>query len=530
MSGNNGLPSGWTVMRLPDFCAHTPNAIKRGPFGSSLKKSFFVTRGFKVYEQQHAIQNDFALGRYFISEHMFKEFAAFAVKAGDLIISCSGTIGRIAVVPEWAEPGIINQALLKLSLDDKIIETKFFIAQFQFKHQQIISANARGSGMNNLAGVKELKQVQFVVPPLLEQRRIVAKIEELFSDLDAGVAALERAKANLNRYRAAVLKAAVEGTLTEAWRAENPNTEPASKLLERILAERRKKWEADQLANLAAAKKEPPKNWQEKYVEPSLPDTSDLPELPEGWCWASIEQCANDVTVGHVGPMKDEYVEEGVPFLRSQNVRPLCYERDGLRFVPLSFHDELKKSKLFGGELLVVRSGNIGDACVYPATEPEANCADLVITRFAEDVDAHYASIFVVSPLGQALVGGKRTGSALSHFNVGAMAKGPLPLPSFAEQSEIIRTVAEKLSQIDAAYAEIDNGLRRAGRLRQSILKQAFEGKLVPQDPSDEPASVLLERLRATQAVHQGNGKVAPPARTRGRRARVLRTEGRANE
>ncbi|MFO0877416.1 MAG: hypothetical protein U0840_08580 [Gemmataceae bacterium] len=127
-------------------------------------------------------------------------------------------------------------------------------------------------------------------PPLAEQRRIVAKIEELFSDLDAGVAALERAKANLKRYRAAVLKAAVEGKLTEAWRAEHPHTEPASKLLERILAERRRKWEADQLAKFAAAGKEPPKNWQAKYVEPTPPDITGLPELPEGWCWASVEQ------------------------------------------------------------------------------------------------------------------------------------------------------------------------------------------------------------------------------------------------
>ena len=116
-----------------------------------------------------------------------------------------------------------------------------------------------------------------------EQRRIVAKIEELFSDLDAGVAALKRIKANLKRYRAAVLKAAVEGRLTEAWRAKHPNTEPATKLLERILAERRKKWEADQLAKFAAAEKTPPKGWREKYVEPLPPDTSGLPELPQGW-------------------------------------------------------------------------------------------------------------------------------------------------------------------------------------------------------------------------------------------------------
>ena len=126
----------------------------------------------------------------------------------------------------------------------------------------------------NLASFKRGRKSVPDPLPLNEQRRIVAKIDELFSDLDAGVAALERARANLKRYRAAVLKAAVEGKLTEQWRAEHPATEPASKLLERILAERRKKWEVDQLAKYAAAGKTPPKDWREKYVEPAGPDAS----------------------------------------------------------------------------------------------------------------------------------------------------------------------------------------------------------------------------------------------------------------
>jgi type I restriction enzyme S subunit len=141
--------------------------------------------------------------------------------------------------------------------------------------------------------------------PINEQRRIVGKIEELFSDLDAGVAALERARANLKRYRAAVLKAAVEGRLTTQWRVEHPNVEPATTLLTRILKERRARWEADQLAKYAAKGKQPPKGWREKYEEPTPPDTTDLPELPPTWCWVTVEQLTENFD-GQRVPVKSE--------------------------------------------------------------------------------------------------------------------------------------------------------------------------------------------------------------------------------
>jgi type I restriction enzyme S subunit len=126
-----------------------------------------------------------------------------------------------------------------------------------------------------------------MIAPLAEQHRIVSAIEQQFTRLDAGVAALKRVQAKLKRYRAAVLKAAVEGKLTEAWRAEHPATEPASILLERILKERRARWEAD----LRAKGKDPAKV---KYVEPAKPDLENLPELPEGWCWATLEQLSDE--------------------------------------------------------------------------------------------------------------------------------------------------------------------------------------------------------------------------------------------
>ncbi|MDB4516716.1 hypothetical protein N9089_03875, partial [Crocinitomicaceae bacterium] len=231
-----------------------------------------------------------------------------------------------------------------------------------------------------------------------------------------------------------------------------------------------------------------------KYKEPAGPDVESLPELPGGWCWASFQQCAWEITVGHVGPMKDQYIEDGIPFLRSQNVRPLRFDREGLRYIPAEFDEKLSKSKLLGGELLVVRSGNIGEACVYPHDEPQANCADLVITRASDGLNSHFAAIFVVSPTGKAFVSGRRTGSALTHFNVGAMKTSPFPLPPEQEQTAIVEEVARRLSIIDELERELARSSSRSSRLRQSILKRAFEGNLVPQDPADEPAAELLAR------------------------------------
>ena len=127
-----------------------------------------------------------------------------------------------------------------------------------------------------------IRESQIPIAPLAEQQRIVAQVEELFSDLDAGVAALTRVRANLKRYRATVLKAAVEGRLTADWRATHPNAEPASDLLARVLADRSAKWEADQLAKFAASGKTPPNNWQAKYAEPSCARHRDPPAAPEG--------------------------------------------------------------------------------------------------------------------------------------------------------------------------------------------------------------------------------------------------------
>ena len=162
-----------------------------------------------------------------------------------------------------------------------------------------------------------LRKSRLPLPPLSEQSRIADALDELISDLDAGVAALERVREKLKLYRASVLKAAVEGALTAEWRAQHPNTEPASELLKRILVERRRRWEEKQLAKFKAKGQEPPKNWKAKYKEPVAPDTRNLPPLPEGWCCATVNQCSALIQYGSSAKTNDD--THGIAVLRMGN-------------------------------------------------------------------------------------------------------------------------------------------------------------------------------------------------------------------
>jgi type I restriction enzyme S subunit len=359
----------------------------------------------------------------------------------------------------------------------------------------------------------------FLLPPKDEQSRIVAKIEELFSDLDAGVAALNRAKGNLKRYRASVLKAAVEGKLTEEWRARHPATEPASALLARILKERRQKWEADQLAKFAAADKEPPKTWREKYVEPTPPKTTVLPSIPNSWTWATLDAIAD--VVGGITKDQKKANQPGmreIPYLRVANVQRGFLDLSEMKSISAT-EDDIADFRLEAGDVLFTEGGDrdkLGRGWVWTGELSECIHQNHIFRGrlLSQDMQprfvSHHGNTFGKEWFIKA---GKQT-TNLASINLGILRQFPVPIPPAAEQAEIIAQVDETLSQIDAAEMQIEHGLIRASRLRQSILKQAFEGKLVPQDPRDEPASTLLARL-AENRTQVGQSATKPKAARR---------------
>jgi type I restriction enzyme S subunit len=348
-----------------------------------------------------------------------------------------------------------------------------------------------------------------LVPPLAEQIRIADRIDELFTDLAAGVAALERVKRNLSRYRAAVLHAAVTGRLTESWRKQHGTPdEPGPTLLERILAERRRQWERRTLAKYEKDGKQPPKGWRDRYSEPSPPKLtvegteSVLPDLPPSWCWASLHQIS-DVT-GGVAKNQKEAGGAGmrdVPYLRVANVQRGYLDLNEIKTISANAAD-IEELTLRPGDVLFTEGGDrdkLGRGWVWEGQIQECIHQNHIfrarpyMTELRSVLLSHAGNSY-----GQVWFRSNGIQSVnLASISLGVLRQFPIPLAPLAEQNVIVEAVNEKLSQIDGLEAEIERGLARAARLRQAILKAAFEGKLVPQDPADEPASVLLERIHA---------------------------------
>jgi len=209
------LPEGWVWVTWDMVLATEDGAFKRGPFGSALKKSIFVKEGFKVYEQYCPINDDCSYARYYITADKFEEMKSFEVKAGDYLISCSGvTLGRITRVPANSERGIINQALLRVRMNDHLIDHRYFLHLFRsVPFQKAIFDNSTGSAIPNVKGVKELKAMVIPLPPLAEQTRIVAEVERRLSVVDEMETVVSANLQRASRLRQSILQRAFAGEL-----------------------------------------------------------------------------------------------------------------------------------------------------------------------------------------------------------------------------------------------------------------------------------------------------------------------------
>jgi len=501
MSERHDLPVGWVMTRLDQVVSVNPKKLT--PDCSPTDLFTFVPMP-SVSEEFGGI--DISTMRSL--GEVQKGYTQF--QAGDILFAkitpCMEN-GKIAIVPELASVCGYGSTEFHVLRPYKGVAAKwvgYCLLQIGFRREARL--NMTGSAGQLRVPKPWLEGREIPVAPSPEQKRIITKIEELFSNLDAGVAALERAKENLKRYRASVLKAAVEGKLTEEWRKENPSTEPASRLLDRILTERRKKWEAEQLAKYEAKGKKPPKGWRDKYKEPSTPDTSNLPELPEGWVWATIEQiCDHRPNALKAGPFgsslkKNSYVESGYKvYGQEQVIRNDPYYGD--YFITKEKYSSLNTCAVKPGDILISLVGTIGRTLVLPddSVPGVINPRLIKASLNTELVIPKFIQLYFQSPHVAAIFKLVSHGGTMEILNMGTLKSLAFSIPPISEQMQIVRLTDQIQSLLENQGYEFSEHLTGSSRLRQAILKHAFEGKLVPQDPNDEPASELLERIKAEQ-------------------------------
>ena len=278
------------------------------------------------------------------------------IQEGDILLSRSNTaelVGATVHVGASRRRLLLSDKSMRL-LYPKVLSARWLqrvLAAPQTRAQMSAMATGTSDSMRNISQ-QNVYSIQLKLPPRNEQERIADVLDELLSDLDAGIAALQSANAKLALYRAAVLKAAVQGDLTAERREQCPDAEPASALLRRILTERRQRWEQDQLRKFNAVGKNPPPNWKAKYKEPVAPDTTDLPSLPEHWCWASFDQICE--TQGGLQKSPERIPRNNhYPYLRVANVLRGSLNLDGLSRFELTAQ-ELNRLRLQVGDLFVV--------------------------------------------------------------------------------------------------------------------------------------------------------------------------------
>lgn len=390
---------------------------------------------------------------------------------GDLLITKSGTIGRCAIVKTKREFSLFaSVALLKPATYD--VNISFISLAFQAWFQTInVQNDITGSAIKNLHLI-DFKRLKIPLPPLNEQKRIVAKIEALQTRSTAVKEELEQIKPLLDQFRQSVLAAAFRGDLTKDWREQNPDVEPASNFVK---------------SNSDLASSNLPISWYQALVG----------DVVENLKYGTSKKCS--------------YKIDGIPVLRIPNVVGGTIDHSDLKYAELS-DNELDKLRLIPGDILMIRSNGsvslVGRTAIIDEAERGFAYAGYLIRLrpnrslvYPKYLNLWFSSYEIRLQIEIPL----RSTSGVNNINSDETKKLHIPLAPLEEQKEIVRRIESLFKLADSIEQQYQQAEADLETLNQSILAKAFRGELVPQDPNDEPASVLLEKIKAEREKAKPN-------------------------
>ncbi len=446
-------------------------------------------------------------------------------EAGDIFMSVRAPVGPTNINPHKACIGRGLAAIRPLS----DVSAKFLFFYFRNIEKDI---SKKGTGTTFKAITKaSLENVSLFIPSLPEQNQIVSKIEELFSDLDSGVENLKKARAQLKTYRQAVLKYAFEGKLTEEWRKENkPGS--ADRLLKQIKVEREKlckkqleKWQKKCEKAKAEGKKKPTKPRQPKELPPlTKAELAEMPDLIAGWIYTVIQNFLSlekkGLTTGPFGTAlrKADHRKYGAPVFGIENIGKGVFIPGNKIFITREKANELKSFKVSGGDIIISRSGTVGEICAVPnGLGLSFLSTNLMRVSLNSNIiiPQYFVFLFQGGSIVKKQVEKLCKGSTRAFLNQTILKSIIFPLPNVEEQSIIVQEIESRLSVCDKLEQTIENSLKKAEALRQSILKKAFEGELTKEWRKRHPelvsgensAEKLLERIQAERAKRTAGKK-----------------------
>ena len=483
------LPEGWTTCKVDQifesFSGGTPSKSKASYWTGKIP---WISSG----EFNSNLINE---GTEFISKDGLENSSAKLCRPGSVIVVVrSGILKHTLPVAIVGKELAINQDIKCFDSGDDEINRWLFLS-LKKSAREILSLNREGTTVQSVK-YDTLKEHELVLPPPSEQRRIIAKLEKLLSRVNAAQQRLATIPRILKRFRQSVLAAACSGRLTADWRATHYEIETGTDLLSRILKERYLKWIGTNRTNKIS-----------QYLEPATADQSSLPDLPNAWATTTIEALLRDDNALSYGILKPgEYNPSGIPMLRVMDIGDGKLNDTKIFRVTPSLAEEYKRTKLKANDILLAVMATVGRSMVVPAHLIGANVnRALAVLRLTELIDASFACMVIRSPHFQDVFASEKIGSAQLRINLGDLRRFAFPLPPLAEQQEIVRRVEALFKTTDALEARYRSAKAHIDKLTQSILAKGFRGELVPQDPNDEPASVLLKRIEQ-DSLAQGKG------------------------